>query len=165
MHLMALLAAVTGQPLAEAVPELPTDPLQRCAHRALRGDFGRIHQWQGDGYRAAIASGATVQGTAWVTSYYPSEGFVEGQCTRSGNGVSLRSAAVRRADWRQRRGQYIWTAAYGIRIVEDTGADRNQRIAQRRGAEIWLDYWFRGPKRGNPVTPYAFIARGGGGGE
>ena len=136
---------------------LPADLLQRCATKALRGDFGKLKSWQRAGYAAALQHGATVQGRAWTTSYYPSEGFPRGQHCRSGIGVSERSAAVRSCDWRKCRGCYVWTAAYGIRVVEDTGANSNHGVACRKGADIWLDYWFPRARNANPVTPYAFI--------
>jgi len=134
---------------------LPTDPLQRCATKALRGDFGKLKFWQAKGYQTAITKGVTVQGKAWVTSYYPQEGFRRGKPTRSGIGVTERSAAVQRRDWQRHRGDYVWTQAYGLRIVEDTGANSNTRVAKNRGANIWLDYWFPRPYRANPVTSYA----------
>jgi len=138
-----------------AAADLPQDPLQRCATKALRGDFGTIKPWQAKGYRAALTEGVTVQGKAWVTSYYPQEGFWRGKPTRSGIGVTERSAAVQRRDWQRHRGAYVWTQAYGLRIVEDTGANSNTRVARNRGAGIWLDYWFPRPYRANPVTKYA----------
>lgn len=145
-------------PIVAQTPDaLPSDPLQRVAQKAIRGDFGVIPAWKLNGYKAALATGATVQGRAWVTSYYPSEGFYEGKPTRSGIGVTLRSAAVQRADWKRFRGCWVWTAAYGIRLVEDTGANSNTRVARSKGADRWLDYWFPKARNGNPVTEYAFI--------
>jgi hypothetical protein len=144
-------------PIVAQTPDLPTDPLQRVAQKAIRGDFGVIPAWKLNGYKAALATGATVQGRAWVTSYYPSEGFYEGKRTRSGIGVTMRSAAVQRADWKRFRGCWVWTAAYGIRLVEDTGANSNTRVARSKGADRWLDYWFPKARNGNPVTEYAFI--------
>ena len=135
------------------------DPLQACAAKALRGDFGTIPNWKLKVYQKVAAQGLTAQGKAWVTSYYPSEGFPRGQHTRSGIGVSERSAAVYRRDWKRLRGCYVWTAAYGLRVVEDTGANSNHRHAIRNNADIWLDYWFPRPMRGNPVTAYAFIPK------
>jgi len=118
-----------------------------------------LKPWQKSGYQAALAQGVTVQGRAWCTSYYEAEGFPRGQGTRSGIGVSERSAAVTRDTWQQHRGQWVWTAAYGIRVVEDTGANSNRAAARRHGASIWLDYWWPRSRNRNPVTLYAFIRR------
>ena len=139
--------------------ELPHDPFQRVAIKALRGDYGQLRPWQKAGYASGLAQGVTVQGTAWVTSYYPAEGFRRGKATRSGIGVSERSAAVTRDTWYQRRGQWVWTQSYGIRVVEDTGANFNRAAAHKHGASIWLDYWWPVPHNRNPVTAYAFIGR------
>jgi hypothetical protein len=136
---------------------LPRDPLQRVAARALRGDFGKLKPWQAKGYLRAQQQHVTVQGRAWVTSYYPAEGFPRGQHCQSGIGVSERSAAIRLCDWQKYRGQWVWTAAYGIRVVEDTGANSNHGAALRHGADLWLDYWMQRANNTNPVTPFAFI--------
>lgn len=151
----AILVAAMGILASGHAQQLPEDPLQRCAHKALRGDYGRLQPWQRRGYELARRTGATIQGRAWVTSYYPSEGFRRGQSTRSGVGVSARSAAVARHRWARLRGRYVWTAAYGLRVIEDTGANRNDQVARRKGADLWLDYWFPHPRNQNPVTGYA----------
>ena len=69
LTLMLLSLALTGAP--QPPDALPTDPLQRCATRALRGDYGRLRTWQGDAYRTVLAKGITVQGRAKVTRYCP----------------------------------------------------------------------------------------------
>ena len=151
-RLVTVAMLVTG---ATQATELPSDPFQRTAVKALRGDFGKLKPWQVSGYKAGLTAGVTVQGLAWVTSYYPQEGFYRGKGTRSRVGVSERSAAVSRATWAQRRGMYVWTAAYGIRIIEDSGATSNDRVARRKGADTWVDKWFPRPMNRNPVTLYA----------
>lgn len=157
------LCGVTGQQITTRptgaidgpATTLPTDPLQRAATKALRGDFGPLKPWQRNGYAAALKRGVTVQGKAWVTSYYPSEGFWPGKPTRSGIGVSLRSAAVCRREWQSLRGRWVWTAAYGLRVIEDTGANSNHKYAARKGADRWLDFYFLRNHPANPVTPFA----------
>lgn len=148
------------QPCAGESSPLPADLLQRCATKALRGDFGKLAGWQEDGYQRALDKGITVQGKAWVTSYYPAEGFYRGKHTASGRGVSERSAAVCQRERHMLLRHYVWTAAYGMRIVEDTGANSNHRVASRKGADRWIDYWFARPHNHNPVTAYAFIEMG-----
>lgn len=161
LRLLLLLIIVTPA----VCQDLPQDPLQRCATKAINGDFGKLKDWQAKGYKLAIKHGVTVQGKAWVTSYFPSEGFREGDCTASGRGVSIRSAAVKINDFKKLKLMYVWTNYYGIRIVEDCGANSNLRKAQSQykkdhpiqSAKIWLDYWFPHRRGDNPVTPYAFI--------
>lgn len=151
-----LTAALAGQP--QVTPQqLPSDPLQRCAARALYGDFGKLNPWQTSGYKAAVEDGVTVQGLAWVTGYYPWEH--DGHNTRSGRKPSLRSAAVQRRDYHACLFRYVWTSAYGLRIVEDSGANSNTRVARRYGADRWLDYYWRTRHDRNPVTEYAIFGR------
>lgn len=142
-------------PVAVGGDVLPNDPLQRCAIKALRGDYGRLKTWQRRGYEKALKRRITVQGLAWVTSYYPQEGFHAGDVTRSGVGVSQRSAACIEARWKKWQGRFVWTAAYGLRIIEDMGANSNEVVARKKGARIWFDYWFPRPYRQNPVTKFA----------
>jgi len=79
----------------------------------------------------------------WATTYYPEEGFPRGARTASGYGCSERVAAANLIP----RYAFVWTPATGIRQVLDTGARRNDAIAQRRyGAEFWVDFWE--PRRG-----------------
>lgn len=163
--LLVLFSALTGQPACHDT--LPTDPLQRCATRALAGEWGPLKDWQRDGYKQAIVGGATVQGTAWVTGYYPWEcmhrdhktGKMVLNNTRSGRKPTLRSAAVRYNAFDAQVFQYCWTEAYGMRVVEDSGAERNARVARGRGADIWLDYYWKTRHGRNPVTAYAIFGR------
>jgi len=144
---------------------LPADPFRRCAAKALRGDFGRLADWQHRGYSAGLAAGITVQGTATVTAYYPQEGFPRGQSMRSGVGVSERYAACLRREWPRLRGSYVWTmptvnsqgrTVGGIREIGDTGANSNhRRFGLNMGSDRWLDYWYPTPTELVRRVPYA----------
>jgi hypothetical protein len=151
-EMLLLLTLLAPMPAGQT---LPTDPLQACATRAMRGDFGRLKPWQELGYRQALATGATVQGSAWVTSYYPWEH--DGHRTRSGRKPSHRSAAVQSRDFKRQVFRFCWTGAYGLRIVEDSGANRNTRYARHKGADAWLDYYWQTRHDRNPVTAYAIF--------
>ena len=164
--LLTTRAAGDGRPLPPAVPAaLPADPFQRCAVKALRGDYGTLADWQRRGYQAGLAAGVTVQGTATVTTYYPQEGFPRGQATRSGVGVCEKHAACLRREWPRLRGSYVWVQPTtnsqgrlvgGIRQIMDTGANGNhQRFGTRMGSDRWLDYWYPTPTELVRRAPYA----------
>ena len=133
MTLLALAIILAAQ----APTDLPEDAFQRCATKALRGDYGTLEEWQRVGYTQALAH-TPVKRLAWVTSYYPSEGFPRGQGTRWGYGVNERCAAANELPGFS----FVWTPATGIRQVLDTGADSNDRRARsREGASHWCDFW------------------------
>jgi len=122
------------------------DPLQKCARKALAGHFGDLKPWQKHGYYLALRKQVQAAGLAWLTSYYPAEGFRRGSPTASGRPVSERSAAVSRKRFRSLKGHYVWTEKYGLRIIEDCGANYNDHVARRKGAHIWIDYWHHANK-------------------
>lgn len=132
-----------GMADAEVAPSaLPDEPFARCAVKALRGDYGQLAEWQRVGYARGLEVGA-VPVRVWATTYYPEEGFPRGARTASGYGCSERVAAANLIP----RYAFVWTPATGIRQVLDTGARRNDAVAQRRyGAECWVDFWE--PRRG-----------------
>lgn len=125
----------TAKKHAQGKPSLPSEPLQRCAARALRGDFGKLAPWQREGYTQALKSHRHVK--LWLTQYYPSEG-PDSRCTASGVPVSLRVASANLIP----RYSFVWTEQPArLRQVLDTGARRNDRIAKRRGCYAWMDEW------------------------
>lgn len=172
ISLLALLILLSTRAAGEGVtlpaPDpaaLPADPFQRCAVKALRGDYGTLADWQRRGYQAGLAAGVTVQGTATVTTYYPQEGFPRGQATRSGAGVCEKHAACLRREWPRLRGSYVWVQPTtnsqgrlvgGIRQIMDTGANSNHsRFGTRMGSDRWLDYWYPTPTELVRRAPYA----------
>lgn len=130
---IASLIAMTFSCIAS---DLPDDPFQRCAVKAVRGDYGAIEEWQRVGYQRGIDIGAT-QRRAWVTTYFPEEGFPRGQMCRWGYPVSERVAASNRLPART----FVWHPKTGIRQVLDTGAKSNDSRADRMGADLWCDFW------------------------
>ena len=139
-----------------AVPTLPSDPFRACAVKALRGDYGPLPDWKLDAYRRGLEQGVTVKpGRAWVTHYWPAEGR-DGQVDRRGNRCTSDIVAANRLPY----GTVVWLEAgpiCGLRIVKDRGAARNDLVARRRGADLWLDRWNPGPK-GNYMSGYAVIS-------
>jgi len=125
----------------EADDALPDDPLRRCAVKALRGDYGALADWQREGYDGAL-HGDVRRVRAWVTTYFPEEGFPRGQATRYGQGVDERCVAANLLP----AYSWVWHPRVGLRQVLDTGARRNDRVARRKGAELWIDFWE--PRRG-----------------
>lgn len=126
---------------ASAAHRLPTDAFKRCAVKALRGDYGPLQEWQRVAYQRGLDIGAR-QVRAWVTTYYPEEGFPRGQMCRWGYPVSERVAAANLLPART----FIWLPEAGVRQVLDTGARSNDAVAQRLGGSLWLDIWE--PRRG-----------------
>ncbi len=124
-----------------AAHSLPADAFQRCAVKALRGDYGPLQEWQRVAYQRGLDIGAR-QVRAWVTTYYPEEGFPRGQMCRWGYPVSERVAAANLLPART----FIWLPEAGVRQVLDTGARSNDAVAQRLGGSLWLDIWE--PRRG-----------------
>jgi len=146
-------AAQTAEEGAETAP-LPSDPFQRCALRVLAGEFGEVEPWKLEAYRRGLEAGVTVRGRAWVTAYYPWEGR-SGRVDRRGNPCTLRTAAANKIPY----GTYVWIEnPCQMRQVRDCGAKRNDRIAQRKGARLWIDLWSR-TRLGSRVTRYAVIGK------
>ena len=147
-----------------AAADMPADPVQRVATKALAGAYGELEDWQHKAYTYALAQNAQISGVAWLTHYTHWEGFYRGKAVRWGQGCSERVAAaimIDRAwykglpvDKRDRPGldlsRQVWTGDYiltklptgwQMRQVLDTGAMSNLPIARRKGCEIWIDHW------------------------
>ncbi len=103
----------------EVAPALPSEPFQRCATKALRGDYGALEHWQRCAYIWGIAKGIRCCGLAKVTSYGPWESpcMSGGDETASGLSVSTKFCA---ANPELAFGTIIWTE-YGLRYVQDRG--------------------------------------------
>ena len=148
-----------------AQADLPADPVQRVADKALGGVYGELEDWQHKAYTYALAQNAQISGVAWLTHYTPWEGFYRGKAVRWGQGCSERIAAAIMidrawykglpADKRDRPGldlsRQVWTGDYilvklpmgwQVRQILDTGAMSNLPIARNReGCDIWIDFW------------------------
>jgi hypothetical protein len=120
---------------AQVAAALPDDPFQRCAVRALRGDFGKLQSWQERGYQLGIKYGAKANTKTWNTCFYGTE--ASGRTTRWAGRCSWRTCAANRLP----AGAYVWHEKGNLRVVEDTGAHSNDSHADRLGCEMWVDWW------------------------
>lgn len=146
--------------------ELPDDPFQRCAKKALQGDYGELPKWKENAYKWGIAQNVKADKKAVLTSYFPSEGFPRGQSMRSGIGVDSRYAAVVSRDWMELQQFYIWVQPTrntngkmvgGLRQIMDTGANSNTRnFAHQYNVHRWVDFWYPEPMR-IITAPYCII--------
>lgn len=116
-------------------PDLPSDPFQRTATKALRGDYGKLQRWQHEGYSRGLRDGVTASRTLVLTQYNGRE--ASGKRDRHGNPCTLRTCASNLIP----ENSYIWTERTGLRQVLDTGARSNDGIARRKGG-IWCDIWY-----------------------
>ncbi len=135
--------------------QLPANPVQRVAHKALSGEYGKLEDWQYKAYKYALAQGANVDGVAWVTSYGPWEGFMFGEACAFGYGCSDSTAAANLIPSHY----YVLIElpeGWEVRRIEDRGARRNDFLARRKGAQVWIDRWVR-TNEGSYLTRYASI--------
>lgn len=116
-------------------PDLPSDPFQRTATKALRGEYGKLARWQHEGYSRGLAEGVTASRTLVLTQYNGRE--ASGKRDRRGRACTMRTAASNRIP----EYSYIWTERTGLRQVLDTGARSNDGIARRKGG-TWCDIWY-----------------------
>ena len=149
------------QRVSGAGPLLPDDPVQRCATKALRGDYPILKPWQRDAYEWVLAKGVTCCGKAKVTSYgknWESAAMAGGRWTASGSHVHIAGCA---ANPEIPFGTLIWTS-YGLRYVTDRGGwvKVNRRFT-RRSETANLDYytWESWPTLRE--TPWAIVKRNG----
>jgi hypothetical protein len=110
---------------------LPTDPLQRAATRAMRGDFGRLKPWQAVWYARALETQPDSR-RVWLTQYGPWENY---------QGDDYHIAANPRY---MLPGTVVWLSKPGqLRVVTNRGASYNDAVARRRGCAHWVDLWTR----------------------
>jgi hypothetical protein len=136
--LVAMLLLLGAVPQSEARKPLPHDPFQRCATKALRGDYGELSGWQREGYRRGLEQGVTARSLVFLTAYYGTE--VGGRIDRRDQRCTLKHAAANRVP----QGHYVWTK-FGLRKVLDSGAHSNDTYARDHGAAFWIDFWY--PRR------------------
>jgi hypothetical protein len=116
-------------------PDLPADPFQYTAVRALRGDYGKLQPWQRAGYQRGLQQGVTTRHLVFLTAYYATE--VGGKYDRRGEPCTMRHAAANRVP----QGCCVWTK-FGLRKVLDSGAQSNDAYARDHRAAFWVDYWY-----------------------
>jgi 3D (Asp-Asp-Asp) domain-containing protein len=127
-----LFAALLGTTPAA---DLPADPFQRAATRALRGDYGELQAWQRAGYQRGLQQGVMVSRCLVLTQFNGRE--ASGKIDRRGRDCTMRTAASNIIP----ENSYIWTERTGLRQVLDTGASSNDRKARGIGG-TWVDIWF-----------------------
>lgn len=115
--------------------DLPADPFQCAAVRALRGDYGKLAPWQRAGYAAGLQQGVTVSRCLVLTQFNGRE--ASGKRDRSGRACTMRTAASNRIP----QFSFIWTERTGLRQVLDTGAHSNDWRASGLGG-TWVDIWY-----------------------
>jgi hypothetical protein len=151
---IAGLVAATVMLCRAAGADLPADPFLRCATKALRGDFGRLADWQRAAYQRGLNAGVSTDLRLVVTAYHGGEGR-QGQVDRYGRPCTMRTAACNKLP----RRSYVWTERWGLRQVLDCGAERNDNCytadnqltafghahahaGWQMGTGLWLDLWF-----------------------
>lgn len=133
---MTLSTLIFAALLGHAAPsDLPEDPFQRTATKALRGDYGKLQRWQREGYSRGLQQGVTVSRCLVLTQYNGNE--ASGKIDRRGRACTMRTAASNRIP----ENSYIWTERTGLRQVLDTGAHSNDWRASGLGG-TWVDIWY-----------------------
>jgi hypothetical protein len=126
---------------------LPADALQRCATRALRGDYGHLAPWQASWYAKALATQPQPR-RIWLTQYGPWEGYAGDDYHIAANPRYMVPGTV------------VWLSKPGqLRVVTNRGADYNDRVARSHGARHWVDLWtrYRGQYGLNTTTCDAYV--------
>ena len=143
MIALAICAALATADLAVQPPWLmEEDPFRRCAMKALAGEFGDLQAWQMRAYQVGLMKGVKADKWICLTAYLGTD--ADGKHDAFGQPCTMRTIACnrfgpRKNGWPVER--YIWTK-YGIRQVLDCGAWSNDRQADKRGCDLWADYWF-----------------------
>lgn len=123
--LLSLLSPAHAPP----APAMPTDPLQRCATRAMRGEFGPLTAWQASWYAQALVTQPTSR-RVWLTQYGPWEGY-------GGDDYHVAANVLP-------RGTVVWLSKPGqLRVVTNRGARSNDRHARSHSCAYWMDLWTR----------------------
>jgi len=159
MRLLAISLLLLAAPVAA---ELPADPCQRVAEKALAGAFGELLPWQRTAYRLLAENGPARRGKAYVTHYTPPR-FKRHQGTRWGWGCT-------EGCWAANKLPGYWyvlvrhpsSGFWEVGWIRDTGASLNDARWKRVGRErygvqvdLWLDRWHPSPKMANVSWPGA----------
>ena len=142
---LLLLSILLAAPVAAA--ELPTNPVQRVAYKAVVLEAWDLELWQRQGYEKLLRV-TPIEKLAWITVYNEYDAGCN-RVTASGRKVSQRVAAMIDQPWA------TWVLidlpeGYELRQVFDTGSRRNIWRAQnpprdkhgglvRLPAETWVD--------------------------
>ncbi len=148
-----------------------TDPFKICATKVLRGDYGKVNPKVLAAYRRGLEQGKRVKGNVFLTCYWDAEGRDSRWDCRGRRCGDLHLAANRLpldtwvwVQWpllatdKHTGKQYIIGYKSQMRQVLDRGAKRNDRVADRKGCDLWID---RHTSRPYPtrIGKYAVIGR------
>lgn len=117
-------------PIVAQTPDLPTDPLQRVAQKAIRGDFGVIPAWKLAIYRKVVEKGITADNVAKRTTYCP---YCSGKKCADGSRVRRGICA---ASPNIPMHSIIWLASDGLLKVCDRGG------LVKVGRAKWRGKWY-----------------------
>ena len=143
------------QRTSEAGALLPDNPMEACAIRALRGDFGKLAEWQRVGFSRLLENGARRR-VAWITHYWTGEPGVNSTTASSRRVETGRTAAMLEPRSGMPYGTFVLVdlpAGYQLRQVWDTGSKRNAGRAQRKGAHTWIDLYMPGRTGATHIRP------------
>jgi hypothetical protein len=143
-----LLLLALAAPAYTQQDELSKDPLQRCAQKALRGDY-KLKPWQTAAYQWYVQHGA-VKRHVWLTQYGPWEGYHGAPYHIAANPQHLPMGSV------------VWLSKPGaLRVVTNRGADYNDPIARHNGCAHWVDLWtrYRGEYGLDTTTADCYVIR------
>jgi len=146
-------------PSEDPLQRTAMDPLQRCARKALAGEFGGLTEWQRAGYEYAIANSIEIPAgnRSKVTSYGPWEPC--GTHCYSGDRARTSFCAV------PKRliplGALIWTPA-GLRYAMDTGGAVHVGVCSygrvtRRTENMNIDYYTLRPMHTAHDQPWVLV--------
>jgi hypothetical protein len=133
------------------------DPVQRCAAKALAGEYGELQDWQRCAYQYVLDQGVTVPeaNRAKLTSYGPWEPC--GTHTYSGDRVTTAMCAVDKSQIPL--GTLVWTA-WGLRYAMDTGGAVKSRWPYiRRGENAVIDYYTMRGVETERAQPWVIVKR------
>ena len=137
-----------GLLVSNAYPaDLPANPVQRVAEKALDGQFGELAHWQEQGYEKLLRV-TPIKKLAWITVYNEND-LGCNKTGASGRHVSHRMAAMIDKPW----GTWVLVdldTGYQLRQIFDTGSRRNIWRAQnpkkcgsnRPPAQTWIDLYY-----------------------
>ena len=164
---LVALALALAATCAVAGPTLSQDPLQRCAQKVLRGDFGPVPAWKLDIYKRVIERGTTVSGKARKTNFCRScagTNCCDGSRVRAGICAASRNIPTH---------SVVWVECVGLLLVTDTGGAVKVRNGRSADFDVWVPRC-RGTSKSQhrncwttatgtvPFTHWAMIQRGDG---
>lgn len=157
------LCALTAA-LPTTAPELPADPAQRAATKALRGDHGELKPWKQAAYELLVERGVTCDGYTYLTSYGPWEsprmsGGPNAAQDLPGHRPRRLDTTMCAADTGVPYGTVVWADGV-LRVVRDRGGWVTVKRAQshhRRNSRNLDFYTLKADQHYSQSTPYAIV--------